>query len=536
MTLPLHLESDGRRSSTAEATTATALDRFNPNSLCYAERVLQGSQARRVDGWKRLEATRMALRVPGQARFAIALGICAFAAGGRAASQPADGVSLGESTVTWSTVKYATDAENEFVDGSLDRTTIVGRTFKAYVLENRYLKVTLVPEFGGRILSIIYKPTGHEQLYRSEVGVLYGVKAGNFYYDWMMVYGGIFPTFPDAEHGKTWLKPWDFKVVRQSAAEVTVTMSLKDDFSYSAAPRKFRAGSTGIEATYDITLKADRAALDARVVLKNPQDQTIRYEYWTCATLAPGSDPQHPRTTGGAEIIAPIAAYTTPDWSKNLAAADESTGAGRYRFERLRYFRNWPSMGIAYAAPDMGGADFWGVINHDNEEGIIRVADNKVTRGLKMWTWGFPSFTNETDPRKSPTEAQPYVELWAGISDQFFHSADFPARGEVSFSETYVPTVGLRNVTHANQNILVNLAADHARADLEFFSLEPAAPLRITLKRGEAVLFDEIVTADARRGNRVSAAMPAGGSGEHVQLTITTVDGRALIAAEAPTR
>ena len=475
----------------------------------------------------------MAIRAPCQARFAVALAICAFAAAGRAASQVADGVSLGETTVKWSTVKYATDAENGFVDGSLDRTTIVDRTFKAYVIENRYLKVTLVPEFGGRILSIIYKPTGHEQLYRSEVGVPYGIKAGNFYYDWMMVYGGIFPTFPDAEHGKTWLKPWDFKVVGQSAGEVTVSMSLKDDFAYSAAPRKFRAGSSGIEATYDVTLKAGRAALDARVVLKNPQDQTIRYEYWTCTTLAPGSDPQHPRTTGGAEIIAPIAVYTTPDWSKNLAAADESAGPGKSRFEQLRFFKNWPTMGIAYAAPDMGGADFWGVINHDNEEGIIRVADNKVTRGLKMWTWGFPSFTNEADPRTSPTEAQPYVELWAGVSEQFFHSADFPARGEVSFPETYSPTVGLRNVTDANQNILVNLAANHARADLEFFSLEPAAPLRVTLKRGDTVLFDDVVTADARRGNRVSAAMPAGGPSDQVHLTITTVDGKALIAADA---
>ena len=81
--------------------------------------------------------------------------------------------------------------------GSLDKNTIVDRTFKTHVLENRYLKVTLVPEFGGRILSIIYKPTGHEQLYRTEVGVPYGIEGGTFYYDWLMVYGGIFPTFPD---------------------------------------------------------------------------------------------------------------------------------------------------------------------------------------------------------------------------------------------------------------------------------------------------------------------------------------------------
>lgn len=445
------------------------------------------------------------------------------------AAEP-DRVTLSEQTISWSTVKYAVNADNSFVDGSFDETTIVDRTFKAHVLENRYLKVTLVPEFGGRIISIIYKPTGREQLYRTDVGVPYGMKGGVFYYDWLMVYGGIFPTFPDAEHGRTWLKPWNFRVVKATEAEVTVAMSLKDDFAYAAAPKQFARGSTGIEATYYVTLKADRAALDARVVLKNPADFAIDYEYWTCTTLAPGSDPNHPRATGGAEIIAPVQAYFTPRWSANLSEGDASAGEGRYRFEKLRWFRNWPSMGIAYAAPDMQGGNFWGVINHDNEEGIIRIADNRMTPGLKMWTWGFSSFTQETDERKDPNPGRPYVELWAGVSDQFFHSAKFPARGEVSIPETYSPTVGMRNVTDANEKMLVNLAAAASGVNLEFFSLEPAEPLRVTLKRGDAMLLDEAVAADPKNGNRISAPLAAG-SGP-IRLTIGTAQGRALISAE----
>src|ERR1700719_3149088 len=297
----------------------------------------------------------MAIHAPSHThvRFAVAVlsAVCAFHAVVHAASPVPDRASLSESTMTWSTVKYATNAENGFVSGSLDKKSIVDRTFRTHVIENRYLKVTLLPEFGGRILSIIYKPTGHEQLYRTEVGAPYGMKGGTFYYDWMMVYGGIFPTFPDAEHGKAWLKPWDFKVVKQSPGEVTVSMSFKDNFEYSAAPKKFRSGSTGIEATTYVTLKADRAALDARVVLKNPQDKAIDYEYWTCTTLAPGSDPQHPKATDGAEIIAPLAAYSTPRWYTELAKVDETTGEGWHRFEKLRYFKNWPTLGIAYAAP-----------------------------------------------------------------------------------------------------------------------------------------------------------------------------------------
>jgi hypothetical protein len=476
----------------------------------------------------------MAIRVPLhiRIRLAVAVLVALCASHAAQAAAEADKVSLSESTIGWSTVKYATRPDNGFVDGSFDSKTIVDRTFKTYVLENRYLKVTLLPEFGGRILSIIYKPTGHEQLFRSEVGVPYGMKAGNFYYDWLMVYGGIFPTFPDPEHGKTWLKPWTFAVVKQTSDEVTVSMSFEDDFVYAAAPKEFNKGATGIEATYYVTLKAGRAALDARVVLKNPSDTAIDYEYWTCTTLAPGSDPKHPKTDGAAEIIAPVEAYFTPHWSANLAQGDVSAGPGSSRFEKLRYFKNWPTMGIAYASPDMKGGNFWGVINHDNEEGIIRIADNRVTRGLKMWTWGYPSFTGQADPRKEPNEAQPYVELWAGVSDQFFHSASFPARGEVSIPETYSPTVGMSDVTQANDDILINFKADASRARLQFFSIEPDTPLRVTLKRGDTVLFDEAVTADPRSGNRISAAIPAGGSGQQIGLTITTAEGRELIAAE----
>jgi hypothetical protein len=68
--------------------------------------------------------------------------------------------------------------------------------------------------------------------------------------------------------------------------------------------------------------------------------------------------------------------------------------------------------------------------------------------------------------------------------------------------------------------------------NLEFFSIEPAAPLHVTLKRGEATLFDDAVTADPKNGNRISSTIPTGRSGERIQLTITTAAGKEMIAAE----
>jgi hypothetical protein len=122
--------------------------------------------------------------------------------------------------------------------------------------------------------------------------------------------------------------------------------------------------------------------------------------------------------------------------------------------------------------------------------------------------------------------------LWAGVSDQFFHSASFPARGEVSIPETYSPTVGMSNVTDANESILVNLVAEASRVNLQFFSIEPATPLRVTIRRGDAMLFNDAVKADPKNGNRIAATMPAGGSGEPIRLTIRTAEGKELIAAQ----
>jgi hypothetical protein len=52
------------------------------------------------------------------------------------------------------------------------------------------------------------------------------------------------------------------------------------------------------------------------------------------------------------------------------------------------------------------------------------------------------------------------------------------------------------------------------------------------LKRGDAILFNDAVNADPKSGNRISAAIPAGGSGEQVRLMITTAEGKELITTE----
>lgn len=460
--------------------------------------------------------------------------VLAFSVATRA-QDTANGVTLIPSETTWQTLAYELSADNSIVPGSRDAETIIEHSFNTYILENEYLRVTLLPEYGGRILSIIYKPTGHEQLYQNPLGVPYGIGEGNFYYDWLMVYGGIFPTFPEPEHGKSWLLPWDFEVITETPEEVTVAMSLVDDFAFEGAPSRFDTGVTGIEATFYVTLRAGRAALDTRVVLRNPSDEAVRYEYWTCTTLAPGSVPGETRATAGAEIIAPVDLIKMPPWWPATTAQEELTDTPDvYSFNNLRAFENWADMGIAYAYPDMAGANFWGVINHDNEEGIIRVGSNEVTSGFKMWTWGYDSL--EVDPLvQRTTESRPYVELWAGVTPEFFNRAVLAPNSEVVIEETYSPTLGLTNVTHANRDTLANFYADDSgAANLQLFSVQPEREIRAVIMANAEVISDVPFMLEPGIASEISVDIPEGS--EMVEFAIMGEDDIALLTGELSAR
>ncbi len=122
-------------------------------------------------------------------------------------------------------------------------------------------------------------------------------------------------------------------------------MSFKDDVAYPAAPGRFFKGATGIEVTYYVTLKADRAALDARVVLRNPHAKAINYEYWTCTTLAPDPTRTIPGRPAAPKSSRRSRPYTTPRYWAHLADGDERVGAGS-RFEKFatsKTGRRWAS-------------------------------------------------------------------------------------------------------------------------------------------------------------------------------------------------
>jgi hypothetical protein len=425
-------------------------------------------------------------------------------------------VTIKDSTMTWHTNAYTVRGDYGLI--SAQANTNVAKTFNCKVIENEYLKITLVTDFGCRIISMIYKPTNHEELYASPCGVPYGIGAGSFYYDWLMVYGGIMPTFSEPEHGKFWIRPWTCQIVKQTADTVSVAMSQKDTVNFANKPGKFGYGATGIECTFTLTMISGKSSFDVNVLLNNPSAQSKNYEYWTMTTLAPGSVISDPRTTAGAEIITAIKNVNIPSSWTAIRAVEQNVGGDIFTFTKLRMWKNWADMGIAYAWPDATTPlnTFWGVINHDNEEGIIRVSNNDKTIGLKIWSWSYAASVNSNSGTNLP-----YLELWAGVSKMFFTADNIAASQQKTWKECFVPTVKVANVTHANENVVCNFTSDKtsysgtadakAAITAQLFFTSPAKLVRLSLSFDGAsqrvAVLDSSFTADPL-GNVITRSVP----------------------------
>jgi hypothetical protein len=122
-------------------------------------------------------------------------------------------------------------------------------------------------------------------------------------------------------------------------------------------------------------------------------------------------------------------------------------------------------MGIAYA--DNLDDVYWGVINHENEEGIFRISDNVETYGVKLWTWGKDNIDNNMFDW-SNGGADNYIELWAGVSESFFTDAVLSANEVKTWNEAYYPTIGLSSIDNMNEYAAVNLDWYEEESKLEF--------------------------------------------------------------------
>lgn len=431
--------------------------------------------------------------------------------GGTGGGGTGDTVIRTESTYTFR--HFPIEAADSFVWNGAENAAMqaTSTTFDTVVLENGYLKVTLLPDYGGRVLSIVHKPTGRELLYQNPLGTPYLMYEDIFYYDYLVVFGGIFPSFPEPEHGKYWNQPYTLEVVSESAEAITVRMSRQDDLELvEGVPDAYDVGRTDILVEVDVTLRAGRASLDIDTKLTNTRNSAVpQFEYWTVTTLAPGSTPGETAIPLNTRIVAAMdqVHLLESSWSW-FGDAEERVADEVFRWNNLSHFENWVDQGTGFANPKYS-ANYSGLLNEDEHMGVLRVSDNVQTPGLKLWTFGTQSLS--IDINDSSEWLRPTIELWHGVTPEFWDRASMTPNEVKQWSDTYFATLGLSEITAASEYGAVQLTHQESGADTVLTAAAtltlPDQTVRAVLRLDGNVISEQEVVVQATAATTVSATL-----------------------------
>ncbi|HWP07509.1 MAG TPA: DUF5107 domain-containing protein [Polyangiaceae bacterium] len=434
-------------------------------------------------------------------------------AGAGGAASVTDKVTKSASTYMFKHFPIEVNADGVWNGPTSPAATPMTTAYDTWVLENGYLKVTILPSYGGRILSILHKPTNRELLYQNPIGTPYLMQEGIFYYDYLVIMGGIFPSFPEPEHGKYWNQPYDFEVVSESPEAVTVRMSRKDDKDLAAGvPEKYDVGRTDVLVQLEVTLRAGSSALDLSTKLTNTRSTAVpSFEYWTVTTLAPGSMPGQTAIPLDTRILAQMDQVhcLESSWAW-FGDAEERVSGEVFKWKNLVQFKNWADQGTCFANPKYS-ANWSGLANDTSHMNYLRVSKNEVTPGLKLWTFGKQSLS--IDINDADTWLRPTIEMWHGVTPEFWSRGTLAANEVRTWSDRYFATLGLQDITAASENGAAYLSSSASGSDTVLSAAAtltlPNQTVKAVLKLGGTVVAEKDVVVAADAATTVTATVPS---------------------------
>lgn len=372
---------------------------------------------------------------------------------------------------------------------SLPKTTVT-KAFKLIVLENEYLRLSFLPEIGGRLYQVVFKPTGQKVFYNN--AVLKPSPWGPSQQSGWLAVGGMEWALPVDEHGYAWGVPWQY-TLEQFADRATIT------FADSQAADRVRARIA-------VTLPAGAAYFSVRPRIENQTTSSVAVQFWLNAMLALDSKNVRAET----EFILPSSQvfvhstgdtsiprqYVPPDGATSPAAPMPWPVVDGHDLSRYGNWRDY--LGVFATAP---AQNFTGAYNHANDLGIARLFPADRAPGVKLFGWSsrFGSRVLWTDDESD------YFELWGGLPRTFFRNDDVVlAAGEarewdefwmpfvrtgglsaattravlgLTVNESYRVTVGVA-VTQANTRGTLILARDGSEVKRWSLALDPANTFR----------------------------------------------------------
>jgi tetratricopeptide (TPR) repeat protein len=326
-------------------------------------------------------------------------------------------------------------------------------TYKALFLENEYLKVTCLPELGGRLHSVYDKTEGKETFHLNRV-----IKPSMIAMRGAFISGGVEWNAGPQVHTVTILSPVDALVGTNPDGSAYLEVSNLEK-------------TLRTRWTVRVTLYPGKAYLDEQIRIVNPVDAVNPYYFWNC-TAYPCRE--------GTRFIYPMT-LGTDHYAVKFFSWPIHEGRD------LSWLKNYDSPSSIFSVDCT--YDFFGAYDVDANRGVIQVADHYELSGKKAWTWGTSQFglvcqQNLTD------EDGPYIEVQSGpLPTQSDYGMLVP-RQAVAWREWWYPVHGLGDgFEFATKDFAVQTIREDGQLQLRMLStgMFSGASCSIRLKGAEPI-------------------------------------------------
>jgi len=275
---------------------------------------------------------------------------------------------------------------------------------KVAVLENEILRATLLLEYGGRLWSLIHKPTGRELLYVNPVFQPANLAIRNAWFS-----GGVEWNFALRGHSPHTCSPmFAARIIGQDGSPMLRLWEWE----------RLR----GILYQLDIQLPAKSSWLFVRVRIFNPHDHEIPMYWWSNIAVPEKKD---------IRVLIPADAAYHFDYSKVMTRVPVPYDEHRVDTSYATNLRK--SADYFYDIAD--GKRPW-IASLDAEgRGLIETS-TMLLRGRKLFAWGMHSGGRNWQKFLSDGRS-PYIEIQSGLAQTQYECCPMPAGAQWDWLEAY---------------------------------------------------------------------------------------------------
>lgn len=306
----------------------------------------------------------------------------------------------------------------------------VDKTYNAVYLENKYVKVCMLPEIGGRILSATDKTDGYELFYRQT-----GIKPALIGMLGAWLSGGVEWNLPHHHRASSYM-PIDWRTEENADGSKTIWVGeteLTERLKWSIG----------------ITLYPDRSWVEARVRIINQTPFVQSLLYWANVSVHCNENYQvifPPSTQFGADHSK---VYFTP-WPYGESAHGKGDKVD------LSWWKNFTSTSRSVFCWNFED-DFLAGYDNGKKAGTVHVANHNVVTGKKFFLWGNNPSGRMWDKMLSDNDG-PYLELMVGALSDNQPDYSWIGPGETrEFTQRWYGLRDIVSVKNANDDAAVNL-------------------------------------------------------------------------------